>query len=154
MVPIIRWLFLLKLCGRVHLWETTQPHAVNTGSKCKIHTAAITTNTHLPLSTPTIQQLSHHWTPTHPPPPNPISLLSTQRPWTGGPSRPSLVDKAHWLLTPLNAHTHARMYKHAHTPLLLHCISLRPKRRERRDFAVFHLKICDSSSRILFFYYS
>lgn len=33
--------------------------------------------------------------------------LSGQRPWTGGPSHPSLVDKALWLPGLRNTHTHA-----------------------------------------------
>ena len=43
----------------------------------------------------------------HPPSPNPVPVLSSQCPWTGGSSHPSLDNKAHWLPSPLNIHRQA-----------------------------------------------
>lgn len=69
----------------------------------------------------------------HPPSPNPTPLLSAQHPWTGGPSLPSLVDKAHWLLSLLSTHTHTHAHKLVN-PLLtvLHLIRAKEEQEGKK----------------------
>lgn len=163
LVPILRWIFLQKLCEGVYLWgaqpaTATQVYAVDVESKCETHTAAVTTNTHIPPP--------HAYTScTHPTPsscsittsPIPISHPTALHPaplnrWPLS----SLISWQSTLITNPPKHTYTcSMRAHTHTlvnPLSLHCISLSPKRRERKDFVVFHLKWNDSSIWILWDY--
>lgn len=140
---ILRWDSPWRLCPGLHPWEAppaaTQVFVHATESECsplptqQIHMSPPsphpTTTTTQASGAPT-QQLFHQRY-TQPPPTYSVAALSGQRLWTGGPSHPSLVDKALWLPGLLNTHTHARVGAQTHVnPVFLRCISLGVKRRQ------------------------